>query len=382
MPVMLHDSGRPGKDGRGVYAVQQGLAAGMIFTPFETPPETLPRRPSAAHCVEVIHEAGGEAFFDPTTHGALVPGANSFEYYDRWSLWPGATRGALDDDAVRAHVERAIAIQRELGVTPIAPTLRLDSPSAAGASTTLQMAQQALRLDERCYVAVAGSARFWASGVDLDAHIGALAGLRPAGWIITATRETMQYPWPGLDADEVEGICRSVHSASLRGSRVICGHGDFAGLPAVAAGADYVGTGWDVRHRVWSEDMFRDSPGVRTPSQRIAHRGLLASLKRPEAERLLAGDRPLSERLVPGAIPVSQNPQWRHHVGSVRDVVDRVVGAGSRQQRVEELRTIYQEAQADFAAASSHAHPMEAGYDRWIEPLSEGLEQYAAIEGW
>lgn len=382
MPIVLHDSGRSGKVGWAVDSVNRDLAAGMILSPFETPPDDQPRRPSAETCIGDIGDVGGEVFFDPTTHGVLAPGADKFEYYDEWDLWPGGSRGSLTATAVRRHVDRAMEVQRGLGVTPIAPTLALDSPTSARANIVEDMASMATTIDESAYVAVAGSARFWSAGVDLDAFIGSLARLRPSGWVVTATRESMRYPWPGLDPEEVFGICRTVHGASLRGARVICAQGDLAALPAVAAGADTVGSGWDVRHRMCADDMFRDEPGIRRTSERITHQGLLASLKRPEAERILAGDTALSRRLVPGNIPVGMKPQWRHHLGVAGNAVERIATAGTRRQRVDELRGLYQDVRTNFSLAEPLAAPMEAGFNEWVAPLSAGLEQYAASEGW
>ncbi len=59
--------------------------------------------------------------------------------------------------------------------------------------------------------------------------------------MITVANDLVADHVPDLTAtDAFAGLCRTVHSLSLR-SRVIVGYGDFAALPAVAAGADTVG---------------------------------------------------------------------------------------------------------------------------------------------
>lgn len=386
--VLLHDSSRSGALTWAADLITNGIAAGMILNPFSTPRRTISRAgttPAKTGATESRHrlaDAGGEVFFDPTSHGALATGANLFNLYDTWELWPPGSRGTTTDAALTEHVDRVLARCDEISLRPIAPTLPLTSPTSPAATSALRMAELAVEADVGAYVAIVGTSTFWAAGSALDAYIGELVQLRPAGWAVTVTRDALRYPWPGLDPAEVAGLCRTVHSLSLRDAEVIACHGDLAALPAVAAGATYVGSGWDLRHRSCADDIFRSSSGIRRASYRVAHRGLLATLKRVEAETIHAADPTLSARLVPGPLPPDYNAHWRHHLRVLNSGVNRVASAGAGQARVDTLRRMYRTAQRDFDAVIGIVSRLEAGRSQWIDPLADGLELYAQGEGW
>lgn len=386
--VLLHDSSRSGALTWATDLITNGIAAGMILNPFSTPRRTIPRagrsaaKTGATEARHRLTDAGAEVFFDPTSHGALAAGANAFDMYDTWELWPAGNRGTTTDAALTEHVDRVLARCNELSLHPIAPTLPLTSPTSPAAPSALRMAELAIEADAGAYVAIVGTSTFWSAGSALDAYVGELVQLRPAGWAVTVTRDALRYPWPGLDPAEVAGLCRTVHSLSLRDAEVIACHGDLAALPTVAAGATYVGSGWDVRHRVCAEDIFRASSEIRRASYRVAHRGLLATLKRVEAETLHAADQTLSNRLVPGPLPPGHNDYWRHHLRVLDDRVNRVSRAGDGQARVDRLRRMYRTAQRNFDTVTGILGRLEAGRAQWIDPLADGLELYAQGEGW
>ncbi len=377
--LLLHDSARSGKLTWAIDAVDQGYATGLILSPFDTPPATLPRRAGASECGRAISDLGGAVYLDPATHGAALPGTDRFQIYDLWALWPG-TRGNFADR--REHVQRAIAAANRFGLQPIAPTIGLEMAIGSEAESALEMAEWAVSASVDVYLSVVGTANFWASGAELDAFVGALVALRPRGWVVTAWRHALRSPWPGLDPAEVTGICRTVHTLSLRGAPVIAGHGDLAGLPSIAAGADLLGSGWDLRHRVCAHDSFRNASGMARTSLRVTHRGLLAWLKRDEAERLYNADNALSGRLVPNALPVDFNGHWRHHLRSLDTLANRVIAGGNRQARVRRLRRLYEQAANDFDQVAGLAGQLEAGRQQWIAPLLQGLNGYGTGEGW
>jgi hypothetical protein len=389
-PVLLQDGSRPGKLTWAAQAIGAGHVAGKIFNPFCTPRTTLEtpdaagrmrRKHGAAACIDAIRDAGGDAYLDAATHGVFTAGANKFAVYDTWDLWPGA-RGVMTQAALRAHVDRMSQAATALGVQQLAPTLALDAPTGRTSELAYDMAEHAVAVDGDVYITIVGSPAFWASGGPLDAYIGELIQLRPAGWAIAATRESLRYPWPGLDPEEVAGMCRTSHSLSLRGPVIVL-YGDLGALPFVAAGATHVGSGWDLQHRVCADDSFRSEPGIRRSSLRVTHRGLLASLKRPEAEGIEAADATLSDRLVPRALPVGVVAHWQHHLRVLHDRIARVERAGAgREDRVNELRRIYSAAARNFDRVVGLIGRMEAGRTQWIDPLSDGLESYAESEGW
>lgn len=288
---------------------------------------------------------------------------------------PVRTRPSLID-----HVERCVTRARAVGIQLLAPTFTLDAAVGQGAERALDMAEHALRLDHEVGITIAGTAAFWTAGPALDAYMGAIASFRPLLVNIVVVRGELKYPEPAVSALEVEAVCRSVHSLSMR-SEVIAGWGDLAALPAVVAGAGLVGTGWDLRHRLCSLDSFRPASTGGRASWRVMHNGLLASLKRPEAEALRAADPTASARLVPGALPVDQNAHWRYHLECMTAIVDRIIAAGDRERRYRFLERAYRQASRDLTAVEGVVD-LEAGTAQWIEPLAMGLDQYATAEGW
>lgn len=377
---LLHDSGRPGKINWARDTISAGHAAGFVISPWETPPAREPRRPSADQITAAIGDAGGRTLFDPMSYAMLLHGTDSDEYYNKWNLWPSGV--GKDKDLLTAHVRRVIEIQRDLGAPIVLPTIALDSPISGDARTALDITREARDQlgGAELYVSLVGSSTFWASGPDLDTYVGELSQLRPHGWILACLRATSGYPWDDIVPDEVAGMCRTTHSASGR-SEVIASYSDLAGLPMVAAGADFIGSGWDLKQRVLSGDLFRSSPGIRRQSLRVTHEELHGSLKQQEAERLRAGDPALSDDLVPGPLPIGFNGHWQHHLAVLSRLTLTIGASDDRAVRVASLRSRLEQAHAHFANAAPHARPLEADASRWIDPLLDGLNQYAAQEG-
>lgn len=379
--LLIHDSGRAGKLNVVLNAIGHGQATGMILSPFETPPDTIPRRPAAIEVIDAVRGAGGEVWMDPATYGALTPGATRIAVYGQWTLWPGGRN--LQETALLEHVGAVVNVQGRLDLTPIAPTISIASAESRYADTALAMAERALQTDDRSYLSITGPTSFWTSGAALDAFVGSLVQLRPQGWFVAITRDSISYPPASLDPVEVAGICRTIRSLSMRGAPVIAGYGDLGGLPSVAAGATRIGTGGDLKQRCCAEASFRDAPEPRRPSTRVTFRELMASLKRPEAERLEAGDVAVSRRLVPGPLPPSdRNSAWQHHFRCLSELVDRVASAGNAQDRASRLARMYDQALLDWADATPLARPLDAGARDWIDPLREGFTVYVQDEGW
>jgi len=383
MTLILHDSGRNWKVAWALEALQSHGATGVVLTPFETPLQTGPNtgtRASARTCVELITDAGGVVLLDPMTHGVLAPGANAFDIYDGWDLWGGA-RGDLSTKEFRQeHVERVVARQHELGLPGVAPTLILDSSSSQESERVLEMAEATVAADRDAFLALAGSPGFWSQGPALDEFVGELAGLRPGGCLLTLARGSLRLS-PLVDApDEVQGICRSVHSLSLR-SLVHVQHADLCGLPAIAAGATSLGTGWDLRQRIWAAEAFRRQSTGGQAARRVTHRGLLAIYRRQEAELLRAADAALSSRLIPGGLPATMKNEWEHHLAVLGEVVERIQSAPNRRQKVARLMSEYDAATQNFDQAATATPAFRGGAVAWIEARAEGLRRYAVDEG-
>jgi hypothetical protein len=168
-----------------------------------------------------VRAHAGEVIFDATTHGRLLPGTDDLVHYDTWGLW-GPSGVGLDTGARRIeHVELVFGRQREMDVPLLAPTLALDQPIGNAADHALATANIAASLQPGCWQSIAGRRSFWRAGHALDAYVGQLTQLRAPVWGITVVNDLVFDNAPDMAEEEAfEGLCRTVHSLSLR-SRVI-----------------------------------------------------------------------------------------------------------------------------------------------------------------
>lgn len=383
--IYLTDSGAP-VISRTLRLLDRDLIKGLLLTPFLSPrlrdfTKSAGRaRQDAQRCVDDVLAAGGHVLFDSQTYAVGYPGINRFTAYDAWQLWPGQ-RGDLSTDALRqGHVDRVVGAQTALGVDTLAPTVRLEQPTGQPADIAIDLAKRTHSYDQRTWLTVAGSPSFWAAGHALDAYVGKLAQLRPSGFVVVVARPNIGCPAPGVTAEEVEGLCRTVYSLGIR-TQVIVSHGDLAALPAVAAGATGLGSGWDIRQRVLGGDAFQLATTFRRRGSRVMHRGLLAVLKRREAEALRARDPSLSSKLIPGQLPIGQNAEWEQHVEALAGLTDQISSPQSGESRANGLRQLYEAADADFRIVESSIR-LEYGRQEWLDPVKGGFERYAIAEGW
>lgn len=378
MSVAIHDSGATGKLGWAETAVRSCGVSRVFLSPFETPPKSAPRRPSAAECIQRLSGLGAQVLFDPTTH-ALTARTNHTEHYNRWKLW--GRRDPTSDVECREHVRRCLEHQQTLNVVPMVPTLSLQYPNSPQASRVLAMAELGLKTAPDAILSLAGVPGFWAAGPSLDDLVGEFAQLRPREVVLTVVHEVPTYP-PSLGPNAVEGLCRTTQSFSLR-SRVSIAHGDFAALPAAAAGAVCVGTGWHLGQRRFSPDGVVKVDGIRRSPERVTHREILSVLKKPEAAKLQQNNSVLAAQLRPGVMPPDGPSQWQEHLRAIGTLVKRIHGAGADQKsRVAALKSVYQNAYAHYPNVRAGAGALEHDQTTWIDPFSNGLNQYATAEGY
>lgn len=380
MTVLIEDSPR-NLQAWILQAHTRGLVAGAVISPFASPRVAVKHRRSANDMASSILSAGGEVWFDATTHALQMAGVGDFRYYDEYPLWGGA-RGDLGSQALQhEHVRLVFDEQDRLQTPHLVPTSLLHSGLSGTSQTALNMAEYGVGLDGSAWVTIAGTAPFWSSGAALDAHVGALAQLQPGGWFVVPVRTMSELP---VDAqvEEVHGLCRTARALS-EFAPVHVSHGDLAALAAVAAGASSVGTGWDQRQRACSYPNY----AARVPGstgggwyERPTLRGLLGNLKPNEASVLAANNAPLLALL--GTIP-APGPQeaFEHHAEVLGVLVDGLAGVPDHQARFRTLTDWY-------ATASNHWPTVQTetgsavGSIEWVRPHSDGLALYGAGEGW
>lgn len=360
-------------------AITLGLGKGAVLTPWASPAESKPHRRSAAEHAEEIRKVGGELWFDPTTHALQMGGVGDFRYYDEYDLWTGP-RGDLTTRSNRdGHVRKVFEIQADLGAQHLAPTILLHHGESATSQQALDLAKESMKQDPDCWLSIAGTSPFWASGAALDAHIGALAQLGPKGWFLTVARPLSSLPVEA-HPEEVHGLCRTVRALSEY-AQVHISHGDLAGLPAVAAGAQSLGTGWDQRQRACAFASYNArGEGGGGWYKRPTFPGLLGSLKRAEADLLERVDPGRAGRLGPVPPPGPQEA-FRHHVGVINALMSRIAAPVSYEGRYRALASLYAAATGEWPPVS-RLTSCDLNESDWITDLDSGLGMYGHGEGW
>lgn len=383
MAVLIQDGRRSGHLKWTREAIQRRCADGAVISAFCTPRIPRPRQRDAGAVVEALGTA--EVLFDPMTHARLLSGTNKLEDYDTWSLWGNSGVG-LDTTARRLeHVERVFSRQSELGLPRLAPTLALASARSSDADHAVETARVARGLDRHCYQSLVGTVEFFASGTDLDAHVGRLAGLRASTWVLTLVPASS----PNLIADlatstvALTGWLRTIHSLSVR-SRVIVQNADFLGLLASAAGADTVGSGWDRSMKVFDASSYQlATPAPRRPASYVTQRGLVAILRRSIADDIQRLDAARAQELRGGPMPSDDAHQRVHHLRVIRDLVSDIYRMRGQEESVSVLRTIYHNALDNYAWLDSQVPGLVSASERdaWVNYPLLTLEQYAKAEG-
>ncbi len=283
------------------------------------------------------------------------------------------------------HVERAFGYQGNLGVPFLTPTTVLASPTSLEANHVLETASLARGLDPAAWQSLAGTHSFWAAGSELDAYVGTLAGLRAPTWVITLANVVVADGVPDFgNADAFLGLARTIHSLSLR-SRVILAQSDYAGLPAVAAGADTVGSGWDRGQRFFDPLTFRvdSNPGPRIPASYVTQGGLHAVLRRDAAEAIERWNPIRAAQIRGGAMPASDNVERFHHLSQRSATVREVAAIDDRKHRVAYMRERYEAASVAFDEIMRNVPRVVRQQDKraWCEEPDAIVAAYAADEG-
>ena len=82
-------------------------------------------------------------------------------------------------------------------------------------------------------------------------------------------------------------------------------------------------------------------------------------------------------------MPPSDQAQRMHHLLQLRSAVQQIIAAGSRQDRVNELRNRYGAASSDYDTLIANLRPVVRESDKtsWVVNPSNALEAYARSEG-
>ena len=381
MSVFINDTARNNLASWTERAIRGNYAIGAYINPFTSSQDGFKSNPSALAKATKIHDAGGEFWFDPMTHAFDMPRQPSFDHYDTWELWEGS-RGALDnDESMKGHTKHVFAIQDALGAPALAPTCLVSYPDSPKSQHALRLSQIAMEENPRSWLSIAGDTAFWTAGAELDAHIGALDQLEPAGWLLTVTRSDNAMP-PLCTPEEIFGIMRTVFALS-QDRPVRIAYGDVAALPAVAAGAEAIGTGWDLRQRICAYTDFQKSSSDSKGGswyQRPTLKGLMGGLSSSEYTVLVSEDPSLASRLAPGVIGNKPEQAFAHHASYLTQVTHSLSLVDNR-TGIENLRNLYIDAKAEWPKILD-VTSAKLGSDRWINPFLEGIDLFRASEGW
>lgn len=380
MTLLIEDTARNNLASWTCEGVQHGSIDGAVLSPFTTPRTRNKYKQSGRQTADRLRADGLVAHFDAETHALQMPNVGDFRYYNSWPLWGGAVGDLSTPAAIRDHVERVFAVQDELGVPHLGPTILLHSPQSAESQTALRLAETAADLDGNAILSLTGDSAFWASRAPLDAHVGALAQIDAAGWSLTVVRQFTVLPVPAM-AEEVHGLCRTARSLSDYAD-VHVSHGDLTALPAIAAGAKTLGTGWDPRQRVAAYASYEtratgsDGGGW---FQQVTLEGILSLLTHGEATVLEQQNAALAARILPGLVPPGPKEAFFHHV----EVLDRVIAGlqiGDHRAAYNNLSTLYGAGTADWPAVAADAN-IASRANAWLSGVSAGLGLYGQTEG-
>lgn len=381
MAVFIQDTARNTLIRWSTNAIQSGYARGAYLSPFTSPLANNGFKKSALETAKALSDAGGEFWFDPMTYALDMPRAGDFRHYSGWPLWPGE-RGALQDRAsMEGHVKAVFSIQDELGSPKLAPTVLVSYPDTPKSQQALHLSEVAAELDPNAWLTIAGDPQFWAAGAELDAHIGALDQLIPAGWLLVASRSDTSMP-PAITAEEVFGMMRTTYALS-QARPVRIAFGDVAALPAIAAGGGGLGTGWDMRQRICAYQDFEERPADQAGGawyQRPTLRGLLGGLSNSEYDVLKSERSSLATQLTPGDIAPQPEAAFRHHAKVLTNEITDLMALSGR-ARVERLRDRYAEAAKRWPEVQ-RVTGARLGPKQWITPFAEGVDLFITDEGW
>lgn len=381
MTVFIQDTARNTLIKWATNAMQQGYAGEAYLSPFTSPLNSTGFKRSAADTANAIRDAGGEFWFDSMTYALDMPRAGDFRYYSDWPLWPGAQGGLEDSTEMRAHVESVFAVQDSLGSCRLAPTALVSYPDTPKSRQALELAQVATDIDSAAWLTVAGDQQFWGAGAELDAHVGALDQLEPAGWLFVVARNDTSMP-PTATPEEVFGLMRSTFALS-QDRPVRVAFGDVAALPAIAAGAESLGTGWDMRQRICAYQDFEERAGDKGGGawyQRPTLQGLLGGVSNSEYDVLVSEQPALAAVLAPGTIAPQPEAAFRHHATVLGNEIALLTPLHGR-ARVELLRQRYAAALGEWPEVQ-RLTGTSLGPSRWITPFASGLDLFMGSEGW
>ncbi len=380
--VILSDTGKNIVT-RAVEEAASGRIGGVLLSAPLTPPARRDGRGKRdrehmGRCVDEITDAGADVMLDALTHIVTHPAVTPGPIYDSWELWSPGHFGRLDTRARRRdHVDRVVNAQSGAGVVTLGPTLCLDSPAGTAADRCRDLAELTMSANDESWLTVAGTSSFWGAGPALDAYAGALLQLRPSGVVLAVVRPNASYPASGVTAAEVSGLARTTKTASSRGP-VLVSHGDLAALPAMAAGAAGISSGFDVRQRVLSPASFRPAKGG-SYSFRVSFPGLLSAFTRADSRRLFEADSTAAQALADGPIPSDEKAAYRRHFGLLQSILSDLDALADDRERAYYVRDLYARTVAPWSTLATRP---QAGRTEWIDSFQVGHETYIADEGW
>jgi hypothetical protein len=378
----LHDTGRNVALAWPVEMIDAGLADGTILCAHRAPESSRPHKPSAAQRVAVVSEANGHVLFDSASYVNL---ASTTDIYDDWDLWPRG-RDLLDDAALNAHTTRVFDVQESLGLPLLAPSPRATVAHGPDAQRILNAASFAREEADRrdpgeLWLTIAGTTGFWSSGNALDQLVTGLSRLQPDGWYLVVVRDGADYP-PPVESNEVAGVCRTVHSLTQWGTPTIAAYSDLLGLPAIAAGATGIGTGWDFKQRLISTGGLepQDGEGGSWP-MRVTLQRACAVIGNAQADELHSNAPDLARAVTQGPLPPGVRPRADHHLEVLGNLASRVRAAGVGAPAAAELLNIYGRARRFIPDIARHSSVGDV-QRQWVNNLERGVEGWMQWEGW
>lgn len=381
MSIFINDTARNNLCKWTIDGLKNKYAIGAYLSPF-TSPRSGGKKKNPKKVSEEILAENGEFWFDSTTYALSIPRNKDLCHYNTWNLWNNSGVNLTSIEALKDHIKRVYNIQEELGSPLLAPTTLVSNPDSLDAQKAIELSHEAIKTaSSSAWLTIAGDQQFWSCEASLDAYIGALDQLEPKGWLLVVTRENNSMP-PNSTPEEIHGIMRTTFALS-QDRPVRVAFGDIAALPAVAAGAEAIGTGWDMRQRICAYQNFekrnKDSKGGGW-YQRPTLLGLMGGISKGDYELLESESRQLAQKLSPGSIGPYPQQAFRHHANCLTEIVEDLKTL-SGPERVLALRDRYINARPEWVQVKKITRD-NIGPERWITPFLDGIDLFMATEGW
>lgn len=271
-----------GKSDKIDHGIQDGSVSGVIWSPRDEDPLTLPNTISQYKA----SYANAQMLFDPQFYTATVANPRIGRLPD-YPYYPGGlTRASFTDPQnIQKYVKETLDYQFTLDLDRIiSPTVLFEDFRDPWSQVALMMASASVSYHSTMssvpplLISLVASESALTSTGDLEEFLDALSLLQTTGVYLIIQRSTQIYQ-SAFEPTPLENLLYMVYAlADVNQFELVLGYCDFVGILMQAAGAKATCSGWYNNLRQFTMDRFRQSEGGRQPRPRYSSLPLLNSI--------------------------------------------------------------------------------------------------------